>query len=486
MKKKLRILAVVLLVLLVVFAGYYLYSSLRPRTKTEKMAEIIHLEDQRLLSDRLKKYLRNKDPEIRARTALAIGRIGGEGSGKLLYEMVSDSSIDVAAMSAFALGLTGEKEFSITLLDLAFDLPSAIGAKAVEAAGRLADSSMADVADELVQYLYHPSPEVREAACLALYRAGAKSKGRDIVNFMRNEPDELVRKAALYSLARFGTNEAEVVFTEFLADSDPFIRSLAVRGLGQVPSDDAAHFLAIALNDGNKNVVAQAISELAKKSSKEACTQIAKKLENENDEKLIVALLDALRRQKNDRGMEIALSILSTEPSVNVVAAGIKYIASIRKGRAVSLIDSLITEGDTYVMAACAEAFGLVGGKNVVPRLAVLFNDKNPPVRYHAFEALMEIDPDNHGFYLKKALNDSDYVLVVAALERIAGHKLRQYLPTMKTMMARRAEVEVNIRRSILDAVRTFLAEDHRDTISQEILYAVRKFYTPDCLIRSM
>lgn len=472
MKKKLRILAAVALVLLVAIAGYYLYDSFRTRTQAEKMAQIIHLEDKRLLSNQLKKHLSDDNPDIRARAALAAGRIGGTGSGKLLLAMLSDSAIDVAAMSAFALGLTGEKQYAVPLLDVALDLPSAVGAEAVEAAGRLADSNMVEVADQLVRYLSHPSPDAREAACLALYRAGAKSKGADLVSFIKDEPDELVRKACLYALARLGVSEAAQVFIEFLADSDPFARSLAVRGLGGVPSVEAEHYLSIALNDADPGVVAQAIDELGKKNSKEAHTQLVRKLEKEKDEKLVIELLNALRRQKNDKGVNIALSLLAAEPPSNIVAAAVRYIAFIQKDRAVNLIDSLVAEGDPYVKAACAEAFGLVGGINVVPRLAVLFNDEDPMVRTQAFENLVKVDLDNVDFYVKKALTDPDYVVVVHALKQVKERQLVQYLPVMNTMMSRGTELDVDVRRSLIDAVQAFLAENEKNATALEILYS--------------
>jgi len=471
MKKKLRILAAVAVILLAAIVAYYLYDSLRARTHAEKMAEIIHLEDQRLFSVRLKKYLRADNLDIRARAALAVGRIGGKGSGELLFAMLSDSAIDVAATSAFALGLTDEKEYAPRLLEVAFDLPSAVGAKAVEAAGLLADSSMVEVADQFVEYLSHPSPDVREAACMALYRAGAKSKGGDLVTFIKSEPDDLVRKAALYSLTRLGVSEAEPVFVEYLADADPFARSLAVHGLGEVPSTEAEHYLSIALNDANHGVVAQAIRELAKKNSKEAYRQLVRKLGREKDEKLIIELLDALQQQKNNRGVDIALTLLAAEPSSNIVAAVVKYVASIQKDRAVNLIDSLVAEGDPYVKVACAKAFGLVGNKNVVPRLAVLFNDEDPMVCASAFVNLIKIDSSNLDFYVKRALADPDYVLVIHALEQIKERKLSRYLPVMNTIMSRGTEVDVDVRRSLVDAAQAFLSKTEKDTVALEILY---------------
>ena len=42
--------------------------------------------------------------------------------------------------------------------------------------------------------------------------------------------------------------EASAIFIDYLADADPFVRALAVRGLGRSNSPDATHYLAIALN----------------------------------------------------------------------------------------------------------------------------------------------------------------------------------------------------------------------------------------------
>jgi cyclophilin family peptidyl-prolyl cis-trans isomerase len=473
MKKILRIMAAVAAVLLAAVVVCYLYDTFRERTQTEKLAEIIHLEDRRLLSNHLKKYLQDESPIVRSRAALTVGRIGGEGSGGLLFPLLTDTVLEVAATAAFALGLTGEQQYAAKLLDTAFNLPSSVGAKAVEAAGRLADSSMTDIADRLVDYLSHPSPDVREAACMALFRAGAKAKGRDLLKAIKSEPDELVRKAALYALARLQVREAAPVFIEYLADPDPFARSLAVRGLGAVPTtQEVEHYLSIALNDADRGVVAEAINQLAAKKSRQARTLLAKRLEREKDEKLVVTLLEALRRQKNDRGIDATLSILATQPPPYITAAVVKYVATIRKDRAVNLIDSLATEGEPYVKAACAEALGMVGDKKVVSRLAMLFNDEDPMVRAAAFEEVVKLDTTNRDLYIKRALADEDYVVVVHAVELIKKKRLSRYLPVMNMLMSRGAEIDVDIRRSLVETARVFLEANKDDTLALGILYS--------------
>ncbi|HWR83631.1 MAG TPA: peptidylprolyl isomerase [Candidatus Deferrimicrobium sp.] len=470
MRKVLRTFVGVVVVGLLGTAGYYLYDNLRPVSKIDKLARIMHLEDQRLLSDRLRKFLRDEDPEVRARAALAIGRIGGKGSGELLVDMLGDNAMDVAVTAAFALGISGEKQFASRLLEAAFDLPSAITAEAVEAAGRLADSTMPEVADGLVKYLPHPSADVREAACLALFRSGAKAKGNDILVLVQNEPDELVRQAGLYALARLGNADAEKLYIEYLADSDPFLRSLAVRGLGSVSSPEAEHYVAIALNDADCGVVAEAIAQLAKRTNEEAMTQLAKRLERESNEQTVVALLGGLSRQKNPASVQTAEGILASQPPSGVAAAVVTYLASVQKDRAVVLLDSLVIAGDALVRAACAEAYGLVGGHSIVPRLAMLFTDEDPLVRRQALQALFTVDEGNADLYIRKSLADKDYTIVATAIDRIAAQKYRQYLPVMTTMMSRGSAIEVDVRRSLLEAATAFLKDDARDTAAAEIV----------------
>ena len=123
MPGKFKKLIAVIVVLLIATFAYFLYDTLRERTRAEKLAEIIHLEDRRLLSGELTDFLKSPSNEIRARACLAIGRIGGSLSGEHLFGMLADPSIDVATTAAFALGLTGERKYAALLLDSGHDLP---------------------------------------------------------------------------------------------------------------------------------------------------------------------------------------------------------------------------------------------------------------------------------------------------------------------------------------------------------------------------
>ncbi len=457
--------------ILILFLGYFLFDTIRGRSLEEKLAEIVHCEDRRLSSRTLHNYLEDDDAQVRERAALAIGRIGGKDGASLIFDLISsDPSIDVAATAAFAVGLTGEKQYSAKLLDIAFDLPGRVAAQAVLSAGRLADSTMKEMHLMLESYFSHPSPEVRESACLAVYLSGAKLAAAKMFDLFNIEPDDDVKIAALYSLARLGISQAETIFEDFLSDADPFVRSIAVRGLSFAASDESTHLLAIAANDSDPGVAASAISALGKRKSGEAQKQLIKKLGLAENPKIIVTLFEALRVQNNDGAIDAAYQIIESRPLNYIISAAVLYLAEFQKDRAVDLIDSLMKTEDQYLKVACAEAYGLVGRNSVVPRLAKLFIDSNPSVRMVAFNSLLKVDKENQDYYIGQALADADYVVMGNAVSKIEELKLAGYLPRLLEISAGSKELNVDVRRSLTAAAGTFLGINPRDSMAKELL----------------
>ena len=474
MRDKLQRIALAIVGLLFIVFVYFLYDTLRPRTLDEQLAQIIHQEDRRRQSDQLVQFVTDPSPQLRQRAALAIGRIGAEGSAPLLMDMLADSSLDVAATAAFAVGLTGERNMAEPLLDLAWELPATVTAQAVQSAGRLADSSMTSVIAGLAAFLTHPSPEVRESTCYALYYAGARSKAAELTLFTAGEPDRAVLTAALWTLARFGADEATPVFKRFLADSDPYVRSLAVRGMGRSTSSDATSLLAMALNDRDLNVVSQAVSALAGRSDDATVPiRLAEKLASESDEKLTVQLIGALERLQSDRGVAAVYALLGEgdQLSDNILAASLTYLATVQKDRAVALVDSVLSGPQpARVRAAAVRAYALTENTGVISRLGERFGDEDPLVRAAAYEGLVRLDSNNIDFYIRKALDDADPVLGVYALGSIREGRRAEYLPVIHTIMSRGEAIDVDLRRSILETIEPFLQKSGNDSTVMEIL----------------
>lgn len=466
-------LLVILGVVAVLVAAYMVYEMLRPRTIAEELAEIIHREDSRKLDRHLLDRLEDDNALLRKRAALAVGRIGGDQAAKALMPMLQDPSLDVASMAAFGLGLTAHKKSADQLLDIALDLPSVVTAHAVRAAGRLADSSMTEVAATISGFLSHPSPDVREAACLALFTAGATDQAKNLPAFLSGESDSLVKIGALYTLARLGIDEGTPVFLEYISSVDPNLRSLALRGLAKSTSEEAIRYLAISLNDNDANVAAQAIASLLQRDTDEAARAIAAKLIGEEDEKLIVAMFSALQTMQSSHGREIAVQKSQNYTSEIVLATVMEYLAAIQGDRAVNLIDSVLASlPSADLRASAARAFGLVNSPSVVSRLGLLYGDEDPMVRMAAFSELVRIDSTNISYYVNTSLNDPDFVPVVLAIDLIKERLLENYLPVLRMLISRGPQVDIDIRRSIIDAMRPFFESDGSDTILMEILIA--------------
>ncbi|MEE8577838.1 MAG: peptidylprolyl isomerase [candidate division Zixibacteria bacterium] len=454
---------------------YVLYDTLRDRTVEEKMAAIIHLEDRRANSDRLAGFLDEDSEAIRARAALAMGRIGDRACGPRLYTLLADSSIRVARQAAFALGISGQEQFADLLIEDAWDLPTPIAAEAITAAGRLGDSTMSGLAKGLVNYFTHPSPEVREATCYALFRANARTESQAILEQWRKEKDPAVRLAALYVLARLGSEVGRPAYIASLSTSDSYERSLALRGLASCDDDEARHYLAIKLNDGDQNVVAQAISSLAQTGGEKSWLALYQHLEKETDERLVVATLNALQRiDCSTKQTDLVYQILSRTPSFNIIAAAVVFIADTEGERAISVIDSVLDgQSDARIQAACATAYGLTKQEGVISRLGQLFVNEDPIVRRAAYEQLVKLDSTNIEYYIDRALNDDDFTVNSFGLSSVKDGKRRNYLPVMQTMISDPVETDVDVRRAVLETLAEFIDEDSGDdTAMMNILIA--------------
>lgn len=472
-----------ILLILVAALTYFVYDIFRERTETELLAEVIHIEDQRLPTEQLAKYLDSELESVRVRATLAVGRIGDAGAGARLIGLLADPSLQVATTAAFAIGLTGDKKFAFALLDDAYDMPSAIAVRAIKSAGRLADSSMTEVAEALTGFLSHPAPEVREAAYYGLFYASARDQAGTVLASLESERDESVRLAGLYMLSRLGEPIGKELFISYLADADPYARALALRGLRSVTEKEAEHYMAIALNDDNRRVVAEAIAALTATGGKSASDLLTDRLSREQDEKLTISLINSLTRLEAAEAVAEVREQMGRAQSDVIIASALQFLAAVEGDRAVIVIDSVLSENPTArVRAACATAYEMTGNPNVVSRIAALIGDEDPMVRAAAFGALYSVDSTNVNFLLDKAINDRDFVVASGAVDQIRSGMRRDYIPVLRTMFSLGEGIDVDVRRTILSVVDSMLAETPDDSVGLEML--IQGLLDPEYVVR--
>jgi cyclophilin family peptidyl-prolyl cis-trans isomerase/HEAT repeat protein len=467
-----KVIAALGAVILLGVIGYFFWGLLEVKAIPDRLAEIVHIEDTRELTDQLEDYLSDDSARVRARAALAVGRIAHHKSAGLLIPMIADTSLQVARTAAFAVGLTGQKAYADTLVKMSLELPASVAARVVESAGLLADSTMAEIHTYLAGYLSHAAPEVRRAACLALFYARARSTAENMIPpLLATETDFRVQKAGLFALARLGVTSVGEVYSRFQADPDPEIRMLAVQGLGRCSLPDRVRLTALSLNDDDRRVAASAIAALQNTNDPAAGDYLGRKLQSASDEKLIVAMLGALRTLRSDKGVATAEMHLSSALSENIVSAALGYLTVIKRDALVSVIDSLLIEiPPPRVRAACADAFFEMHNAAVIPRLAMLFKDEDPLVRAAAFGHLVELDSTQIELYLRAALADPDMMPVIGALDLIGTGKMTRYLPQVKSMMDRGADLDIDVRRTLIDVVGQFIDSLGADSAMADLL----------------
>jgi len=438
-------------------------------SKEKAFASIIHYEDARWLSDKLTNYLSDYDPDIRARAALAVGRIGQSEGAALLYEMLGDSVESVAETAAFGIGLCNDKDYADKLLGACESFPPPLQAIIIQSVGRLTDSTMPRITSEIARYIDHTDFRVREQTAYALWRADGKIYADQLERMCLDDPVRPVQIAALYSLCRMGIAETIDAYEEWLPDSDPFVRSLSIRGLALGKDDQQTRLIASGLNDRNNNVVSQAVASLGSIASYRALNYIMGCYDNIDDEKIKSQILAILGNLENNSAVDHALADIADSANTSLVGEAIVYLAKVGYHEIIPLVDSIAVTSDPRLNVKITEALIEIGGEMVKPRLATLFSDSSAMVRAAAFDALTVFDTINIDYYIRKAINDSDYVVCSKAVDKIGELKKIRMLPQLMTIIMMHDLAETDLKRSVVEAASQFIPGPS-DSLAEDIL----------------
>ncbi len=474
MKNALKIF-LVLIVLLGLAAVLYFFNPLGfGKGKNAALAEIIHYEDVRFAPNELITYLSDKDPDIRARAALAVGRIDDPKTIESLFPLLNDSSEQVTTNAAFAIGLSGKPEYARTLIRNCDIYEAEERAAVVRAVGYLADSTVPDVYGAIKVFLSDPDHRVREQAAMALFRSRDRSAAPDLINICRNDPVRTVRVAALYALVRLRSSDDLGLYADWLPDSDPFVRSLALRGLSLSRDTAEIRDIAGSLNDRDNGVVAEAITSLSRIESPRAVKYLYDRYIDESDENLRVLFLQTFSRLKNDIAEGEAMDAVHADSSINIKAAAIEYLLKIRGPEMLALSDSLLDLKNQFLTMTIIQALAGVNEETVELRLKGLADDSSAVIRAYAFDALCMVDSTSAAkvnYNIDKALGDTSYVVVMSAVDYIGQHRLSGHLPQLNTILKMENLAHPDLRRSVVQAAASILEGDTTLKAAEELLF---------------
>ena len=263
---------------------------------TNVLVQISKAEDELRFDKTLENLLKNSNAKIRARAALASGRIGKETAIPFLTNLLaSDSDLLVRQTAAFALGEIESIKAADIILKVLQDTKNSdtVRARAVEAAGKIAAANSKDektkilgeaILDALDYEDERGARANREVILLgitAILRAKPESGDSTAAKFLTNA-DARIRADAANTLSRLRSKTAdEKLRAMLLSDPDPIARANAARALGAAEDQNAFNLLLeAAVSNEDLRVRVSAIRSLASLKDAKAADRLLQRGEN--------------------------------------------------------------------------------------------------------------------------------------------------------------------------------------------------------------
>jgi cyclophilin family peptidyl-prolyl cis-trans isomerase/HEAT repeat protein len=304
---------------------------------TGTLVAIVRAEDERRFDKTLEDLMKNRDAKIRARSALAAGRIGGDAAIPALTNLLeTDAAPDVRAFAAFALGEIESIKAADAILRVLGDTkaPNAVRARAVEAAGKIAAANATDEKSKLLskaildnlefettrgkmqsrevvllgltavlrtrpaggdvataKFLTDADARIRIDAGNTMTRIRAKNANETLRKMLVSDPDAVARANAARALGAAEDKEAlEILLKAAATDADSRVRVAALRSVGSLKESRAAMRL---LEYGNQLLASYKQTKKAnftpaeKNEILEIATVLGRLLTNTKDEKAV-------------------------------------------------------------------------------------------------------------------------------------------------------------------------------------------------------
>jgi cyclophilin family peptidyl-prolyl cis-trans isomerase/HEAT repeat protein len=278
------------------------------------LAALLRMEDARVLDTALvARQLASPIDEVRARAALAAGRIRDSTAAPVLLRALADSAVTVRTRAAFALGELGDSSTAVmlALAGVALRDTTAPAAEAVAALGRLAAGAGRTAIDSL---LSRPgvATAVLHEALLAAWRLPRDVATMGALTRWIQDDDPETRWRAAYALARNPAPAALATLLAAASDPDSRVRAYAARAMRAALADSAGvHERALATlltaaRDSHPHVRINAINGLVGYRSNVRTTPVLTAALADSDANVAVAAAQALA-QTNDASASGAL-----------------------------------------------------------------------------------------------------------------------------------------------------------------------------------
>ncbi len=389
-----------------------------PLSRIDVLARILVLEDARSLGEgALISFLGHSDPAIRRRAAMAVGRIGDELAVPRLLQSLKDPEVEVRRTAALALGWIGRDEAVADLLQALHDADPLTRGRAAEALGRIGNKTAGPAISEAfrralpkttggVLRIRGDDPRRADDPWIELrLQVTALARLKDVESLktavIGSDASPYVDWwASVWAATQLGDPGLTPILLAGAAAEDPFIRSLAVRGLGALK--DGAHLPVVRrlAADPDPGVVREALRATALIGGAEAIAIAGLHVDSPN----LMLRREAL----------LALAALPAQSSWRP-----------------RIIDN-VGHPDPWIRSAAWSALIRTDAEDVGLVLSTIGPDAEGRVRQSVAIALAENLGEEAASLLLPMLNDTDPKVVAAVLEAVALARGLDALPTLR------------------------------------------------------
>lgn len=443
-----------------------------PPTAEEKIARAMKLEDERSDGDgELELLLQDLDGRVRARAALALGRLGDRERSRALVPLLSDPSAYVRDSAVFAIGiLEGEPSEDVVarLTESLRDEDPGVRGRAAEVLGRRAGESASEaIGSALAEWVPRggepyewgetltessvslPHPDVR-GGLFALGRLRATRFAWSAIATEGATP-RFTWWPAAWTASELPGDELEPLDLFYAGSPDPVFRLYGARGLGNLSTERARSQLRSLVFDPNEKVRIEAVRAAARLGASELMPDLLGHLEADT-RYVQVEVLRALTVLRSDAAVEPLIDRIG-DPSPWIRGLALEALAQQDRDSFWLLLAGIGADPAWQVRRRLAELFGRLPGDRPKELLRDLTGDPDARVRARALRSLAEVSPEAAAEVAIRHLAAADPFERVAAAETLAAIGSKDAFAPIEQAFLEEKEEDPRVRAALLRAL---------------------------------
>lgn len=328
--------------------------------------------------------------QMRGAAYTALKEIDSNEAVPLFEDGLSDGSAPVRALAVEGLGRSEAGRKSKKLLGALEDPAGEVKSRVVKALGRSGDHSVLPLIETAAKDELSP---VRIAAYAALIRLGKKEAWNDLRKAAdAANPDD--RTDAMRAMADLKDQRGAPLFVELLTYSQPSVRGVAARGLGQLGWKEAREKIELLLKDPIPGVRESAAASLADLHSVESVPAISQLLGDGQMTVRAAAVASLLQLgQPFETVVETARALArqSDTAARASIAFALGKATKPNAKAAVSFLGGLTADSLPGPKIVALRSLGHIGDREVTPLMMEGMHDANEAVRATAAGGLLHL-----------------------------------------------------------------------------------------------